>query len=67
MIFLFSDKAASQKMLNAAHDLIECGKSRGILRSNVRVIGGRQVTQTASPGEQLYMQIQDWPEWTSSP
>jgi N-acetylmuramoyl-L-alanine amidase len=54
-------------MLTAAHNLIECGKSKNILRSNVRVIGARQVTQTASPGEQLYTQIQNWPEWTSNP
>ncbi|XP_012229469.1 peptidoglycan-recognition protein 2 [Linepithema humile] len=63
----FENKAASQKMLNTAHDLIECGKSQGILRDNVRVIGARQVTATVSPGEQLYTQIQDWSEWTSNP
>lgn len=70
VIFLaisFSEKQASQKMLNAAHQLIECGKSQGILRSNVRVLGARQVQQTVSPGYQLYTQIQEWPEWVSSP
>lgn len=64
---LFSEKQASQKMLNAAHQLIECGKSQGILRSNVRVLGARQVQPTVSPGYQLYTQIQEWPEWVSSP
>lgn len=64
---IFSDKQASQKMLDVAHQLIMCGKSEGILRSNVRVIGARQVQQTASPGYQLYVQIQNWPEWTSNP
>ncbi|XP_070152810.1 peptidoglycan-recognition protein SA [Polyergus mexicanus] len=63
----FDKKQASQKMLNAAHQLIECGKSQGILRSNVRVLGARQVQQTVSPGYQLYTQIQEWPEWVSSP
>lgn len=54
-------------MLNAAYQLIECGKSQGMLRSNVHVIGARQVTQTTSPGNQLFAQIQDWPEWASNP
>lgn len=63
----FENKQASQKMLDVAHQLIMCGKSEGILRSNVRVIGARQVQQTASPGYQLYVQIQNWPEWTSNP
>ncbi|RLU18216.1 hypothetical protein DMN91_008572 [Ooceraea biroi] len=61
----FQNKDASQEMLNAAHKLIECGKDQGILRSNVRVIGARQVRQTSSPGNQLYEQIQDWSEWSN--
>jgi len=60
---LILDKNVSQIILNTAHKLIECGKDQGILRSNVRVIGARQVTQTASPGNELFAQIQDWPEW----
>ncbi|XP_014480584.1 PREDICTED: peptidoglycan-recognition protein 2-like isoform X1 [Dinoponera quadriceps] len=63
----FSRKQAKQSMLDAVHQLIECGKSQGILRSNVRVIGGRQVGPTSSPGEKLYQQIQNWPEWVSNP
>ncbi|XP_011882784.1 PREDICTED: peptidoglycan-recognition protein SA-like [Vollenhovia emeryi] len=63
----FQNKDASQRMLDTAHQLINCGKSQGILRSNVRVLGGRQVIQTASPGSDLYVQIQDWPEWSSEP
>lgn len=53
-------------MLNVAHQLIECGKSQGILRNDVHVFGARQVQQTASPGYQLYLQLQDWPEWASN-
>lgn len=53
-------------MLNVTHQLIKCGKSQGILRYNVRVFGARQVQQTVSPGYQLYLQLQDWPEWTSN-
>jgi N-acetylmuramoyl-L-alanine amidase len=60
---LILDKNVSEIILNTAHNLIQCGKDQGILRSNVRVIGARQVRQTVSPGNQLYMQIQNWPEW----
>ncbi|KOC60447.1 Peptidoglycan-recognition protein SA, partial [Habropoda laboriosa] len=63
----FQEQAASDKMLDAAHKLILCGKSQGILRENVRVIGAKQVGNTASPGFELYSQIQDWPEWVSQP
>ncbi|XP_035736229.1 peptidoglycan-recognition protein SA-like [Vespa mandarinia] len=60
----FEDKDASDKMLNAAHKLIRCGVSQGVLRENVRVIAARQVRATASPGFNLYTQIQNWPEWS---
>ncbi|XP_061934990.1 peptidoglycan recognition protein-like [Apis cerana] len=63
----FQKKSPSNKMLNAAHKLILCGKSQGILREDVRVIGGKQVTATESPGFELYKQIQSWPEWVSTP
>ncbi|XP_077264682.1 peptidoglycan recognition protein S3 isoform X2 [Temnothorax americanus] len=61
----FEHKNASQIMLNAAHQLINCGKSQGTLRNDVRVLGARQVIQTVSPGKDLYVQIQSWPEWSS--
>ena len=54
-------------MVDIAHQLIKCGKSQGILRNNVRVLGGRQVISTASPGSYLYTKIQDWSEWSSDP
>ncbi|XP_031848157.1 peptidoglycan recognition protein S3 [Nomia melanderi] len=63
----FQEKLASDNMINAAHKLIVCGKSQGILRDDVRVVGARQVTNTASPGIELYGQIQNWPEWVSKP
>lgn len=63
----FQDISASQKMMNAAHKLIVCGKSKGVLRDDVRVVGGRQISLTESPGRALYGQIQDWPEWTADP
>ncbi|XP_076381914.1 peptidoglycan recognition protein S3 [Megalopta genalis] len=62
----FQDKRASDKMLNAAHKLIICGKSQGVLRNDVRVIGARQVIATESPGIKLYKQIKEWPEWSTN-
>jgi len=61
----FENKDASQKMLDAAHQLIKCGKSQKILRNNVRVLGARQVQNTVSPGSRLYIQMQNWTEWSS--
>lgn len=61
----FQNKAASDKMLEAAHKLIGCGKVQGVLKEDVRVIAARQVKATASPGEKLYEQIQNWPEWVA--
>lgn len=66
-IFSISDKRASDKMINAAHKLIACGKSQGILRDDVRVVAAKQVTTTISPGVELYEQIQNWPEWVATP
>ncbi|OAD56667.1 Peptidoglycan-recognition protein 1 [Eufriesea mexicana] len=54
-------------MVDAAHKLIQCGKSLGMLRENVRVIGARQVQPMLSPGNELYKQIQNWPEWVATP
>ncbi|XP_058803321.1 peptidoglycan-recognition protein 1-like [Phymastichus coffea] len=60
-------KDAKEKSLQAAHDLIICGKNLGYLRSNVKVIGARQVSATESPGNKLYAHIQSWPEWSVVP
>ncbi|KAK0084313.1 hypothetical protein PV325_007278 [Microctonus aethiopoides] len=63
----YQAKNASEKMINVAHKLIECGIQLGMLRPNVKVIGASQVSSTKSPGEKLFQQIQQWPEWKSDP
>lgn len=63
----FEDKDASSKMLDAAHKLIRCGISEGILREKVHVVAARQLQSTLSPGFNLFTQIQSWSEWTSNP
>ncbi|XP_015177417.1 PREDICTED: peptidoglycan-recognition protein 2-like [Polistes dominula] len=60
----FEEKDASNKMLEAAHKLIRCGVSKGVFRDNIRAIAARQVAQTLSPGYHLYVQIQNWHEWS---
>lgn len=62
----FQNKAASNAMIQAAHKLILCGKNDGILRPDVKVVAARQVQSTVSPGLELYRQIQNWPEWSST-
>ncbi|XP_017891749.1 peptidoglycan recognition protein-like, partial [Ceratina calcarata] len=58
---------ASDAMVNVAHKLILCGKAQGILKEDVRVLGGRQLISSLSPGAKLYDQIRNWQEWSSSP
>ncbi|XP_011314862.1 peptidoglycan recognition protein [Fopius arisanus] len=57
----------SQKMVDAAHKLIACGKEQLMVRPDVKVLGASQVTGTVSPGKKLYEKIQSWPEWASVP
>lgn len=61
----FQNKKANDEMIKAAHNLIKCGKADGYLRNDVKVVGARQVVNIISPGDQLYHQIQKWPEWSS--
>ena len=63
----YEEGTVSEKMLEAAHKLILCGKSQGILQNDVRVMGARQVVSTVNPGYLLYEQIKNWPEWISGP
>ncbi|XP_066587040.1 peptidoglycan-recognition protein SA-like isoform X2 [Prorops nasuta] len=63
----FQEKKVNSTFLDLAHKLILCGKDQGMLREDVKVIGGRQAISTASPGLELFLQIQDWPEWAQNP
>lgn len=63
----YQNKGVTDVMLDAAHKLILCGKKRGILKEDVRVLGAKQVISTVSPGAQLYEQIRNWEEWSALP
>lgn len=56
----FMDRVPAKRALRAALNLLECGVSRGFLRSNYEVKGHRDVQSTLSPGDQLYQVIQSW-------
>ncbi|XP_014203460.1 peptidoglycan-recognition protein 2-like [Copidosoma floridanum] len=60
-------REVNDKALKAAHDLIICGKNRGYLRNDVKVIAARQVRPTVNPGDLVFAQIQKWPEWVVEP
>lgn len=66
LIFLI-DSLPTNAALNAAKKLLKCGVKLGELDRNYRLLGGRQVISSASPGLELYNVIQDWDNWVSAP
>lgn len=57
----FTNKLPTAAALNAAKELIACGVSKGEIRSLYSLLGHREVTQTACPGNALYGEIRKWP------
>lgn len=69
MIFacLFLDTLPTDAALYAAKELLKCGVKQGELDRKYRLLGGRQVISSESPGLELYNTIQDWENWVSAP
>lgn len=65
--FYFKDELPSIGAIQAIEKLLECGVNKNELDRNYKLLGGRQVITTASPGLALYAQIQDWYNWVSKP
>ncbi|XP_045475437.1 peptidoglycan-recognition protein 2-like [Harmonia axyridis] len=63
----FSDDLPTDNQIKAAKDLLECGVQLGELDENYKLLGGRQVSSTASPGLRLYRKIKQWTHWTDKP
>ncbi|XP_059609449.1 peptidoglycan recognition protein-like isoform X2 [Phlebotomus argentipes] len=59
----YENYAPTRKAVQAAKNLIECGISNYELSKDVKVFGGRQVQSTASPGENLFEDMKNWPHW----
>lgn len=53
--------------LQKAKQLLDCGVRLGELDANYKLLGGRQIYATESPGLELYGEIQDWEHWSSTP
>nr|UZC46342.1 PGRP-SC [Protaetia brevitarsis seulensis] len=53
--------------LNAAHALIACGRSQGQIAWSYRLIGHRQASATACPGNALFNHIQGWLNFVTTP
>ncbi|ELU13452.1 hypothetical protein CAPTEDRAFT_94025, partial [Capitella teleta] len=56
--------AAAQSRVQA---LIACGTSSGYLPSSYKLLGHRDVTATACPGDQFYPIITGWPNYSPDP
>ncbi|XP_055925286.1 peptidoglycan recognition protein 1-like [Argiope bruennichi] len=56
----FMEVTPSQKMLDAALNLIKCGVKEGYLAPTYELTGHRDVACTLSPGDKLYEIIRQW-------
>ncbi|XP_044753541.1 peptidoglycan-recognition protein 2-like [Coccinella septempunctata] len=63
----FTDDVPFEKQLKAAKDFLECGVELGELDENYKLLGARQVSETASPGLRLYRKLKEWTHWTATP
>lgn len=63
----FAEDLPSVSALSAAKQLISCGVRLKELDENYKLMGGRQLIATQSPGLELYSEIQDWNNWAAQP
>ena len=64
---LFSGGLPTAAAMNAAQQLISCGVAQRRISSTYRLIGHRQASATACPGNTLYNRIRTWPRWVANP
>lgn len=62
----FSDELPSEEALNVAKEFLACGVSSGELDRKYKLLGGRQIHASESPGLRLYQELQNWKRWSSS-
>ncbi|XP_017775382.1 PREDICTED: peptidoglycan-recognition protein 2-like [Nicrophorus vespilloides] len=63
----YVDKTPSEKMLKALKDFLACSVELGELSNRYKLIGGRQVISTESPGLKLYQELQKFPHFQRNP
>ena len=62
-----ADRLPNEVALNAVRNLIQCGVDTDGIVGTYTLIGHRQATSTACPGNALFDEITNWPHWTASP
>nr|AKJ26282.1 peptidoglycan-recognition protein-sc2 precursor-like protein [Artemia sinica] len=67
IIGTFTSSVPNTSAQNAAKNLISCGVSNGKIRSAYSLIGHRQATSTACPGDALYNLIKSWDNYNPNP
>lgn len=63
----FNTVAPSEQQLTAAQNFLDAGVKMGKLGDNYKLFGHRQLTETLSPGDELYKIIQTWSHWSEKP
>ena len=63
MIGEYSKRLPNEKALNALKNIIACGVELGKVKSDYRLYGHRDASNTISPGDKLYALIQTWPHF----
>lgn len=51
--------------MKALETLLECGVKLHELTPDYKLLAGRQVIATSSPGLELYKKLQDWPHFSA--
>lgn len=65
--FFHLDNKPNAAALAAAQQLIACSVEQGKLSTSYKLVGHRQSSSTECPGNSLYAEIQNWPNWTANP
>lgn len=63
----FTSQTPTQAAIKAAQDLIACGVAQGHIRPTYGLVGHRQTSATACPGDSLFNLVRTWPKWKSNP
>nr|XP_022912534.1 peptidoglycan-recognition protein 2 [Onthophagus taurus] len=63
----YTSKLPNEKQLEAAKKLISCGVEKGELAQKYKLLGGRTVSATQSPGLKLFQEIKNWKGFTINP
>jgi len=60
-----ADRLPNAAALTAVKQLIQCGVEKRKISSDYHLKGHRQIRPTECPGDRLYEEIMNWPNWTA--